>query len=85
MNWHQHKEDKGHNTPVFIVSTGAEREFSIREKGKPSTARHFLAQHGSLITLSPEANDTHEHAVLNAMGVTAPRYAINAKCVDSTY
>jgi len=64
MGWHQHRDDKGHDTPVLIVSTGAERNFSWREKGKQETAQHRVAEHGSLIVLSSNANDTHEHAVL---------------------
>ncbi len=85
INWHHHKEDEGHDTPVLIVSTGAERRFSIREKGKPETAQHFVAKHGSLIVLSSAANDSDEHAVLNTKNVLGPRYSINAKCVDSRY
>jgi alkylated DNA repair dioxygenase AlkB len=85
MNWHQHREDKGHNTPVLIVSTGAERDFAIRELGKPGTAQRITARRGSLIVLPSEANDTHEHAVLKAKGVTDPRYAVNCKCVDEKY
>jgi alkylated DNA repair dioxygenase AlkB len=85
MNWHQHREDKGRNTPVLIVTTGAERRFGIREVGKPETAEHFVARQGSLIVLTSEANDTHEHAVSKAKGVTSPRYAVNCKCVDEKY
>jgi alkylated DNA repair dioxygenase AlkB len=70
---------------VLIVSTGASRPFSIREKKRPERPRRFLARHGSLIVLSSAANDTHEHAVLKAKGVTTPRYAVNCKCVDEKY
>lgn len=68
MGWHQHKEDKGHDTPVFIVPVGAERTFGIREKGNPETTLTFTAKSGSLITLPSEYNDTHEHAVLKDKG-----------------
>jgi alkylated DNA repair dioxygenase AlkB len=85
MNWHQHKEDKGHDTPVFIVSVGAERTFGVREKGKPGTTFKFLAEEGSLITLPTEYNDTHEHAVLVDTTPKGIRYAFNCKCIDEIY
>lgn len=83
MNWHQHTEDTAHDTPVLIVSTGAERRFSIRELGQPATVRHIVAHHGSLIILSSEANDTHEHRVPKASTVSEPRFALNGKCCDA--
>jgi alkylated DNA repair dioxygenase AlkB len=85
MAWHQHKEDKGHDTPVFIVSVGAERTFGIREDKKLSTIHKFTAGSGSLITLPSEYNDTHKHAVLADKKTKGVRYAWNCKCVDELY
>jgi hypothetical protein len=85
IDWHQHGEDKGHDTPVLILSTGAARNFSIREAGRPKTTQHITVRPGDLIVLPSEANDTHEHAVLKAPGVTSARTGVNCKCVDSKY
>jgi hypothetical protein len=85
MGWHQHGEDKGHDTPVWIVSLGAERTFGLREVGKKGTLQTFTPKHGSLITLSSSLNDTHQHAVLADKGVTGVRFAWNCKAMDSIY
>jgi alkylated DNA repair dioxygenase AlkB len=79
INWHQHKEDKGRDATVWIVSTGAERPFAIkRVGGKPIK---FTATQGSLIILSSEANDTHLHSVPKCKGCTGVRYSVNCKAI----
>jgi alkylated DNA repair dioxygenase AlkB len=84
LGWHQHKEDKGHDTPVMIVPCGQERKFSYRLKG--SNERHdVLTRNGSLVVLPSSFNDTHEHAILDDKTATGTRYAINAKCMDEIY
>ena len=84
MGWHQHKEDKGHDTPVLIVSLGAERTFGIRRKGAKQHYT-FTPKSGSLIILSTYANISHEHAVLDDKEPKGIRYAFNCKCVDEVY
>jgi alkylated DNA repair dioxygenase AlkB len=84
LNWHQHSEDKGHDTPVMIVPCGQERKFSYRLKG--TNERHDVLTHnGSLVVLPSSFNDTHEHAILDDKTATGTRYAINAKCMDEIY
>jgi len=81
MNWHQHREDKGHNDQrVWIVSTGAVRPFAVKPvAGGPITK--YMATEGSLIVLSSEANETHLHAVPKVKGLTGTRYAVNCKAI----
>jgi alkylated DNA repair dioxygenase AlkB len=72
INFHQHSEDHGHDTPVAIVSTGAERNFSYRLKGMKGRKNqtNILARRGSIIVLPSEFNTTHEHGVLDDSRVT---------------
>jgi hypothetical protein len=80
INWHNHREDHWHNSPVWDVTIGpTERRFWAREIANPkSTVTSVLAEVGSLITLPASMNTTHEHAILKdkTMGV---RYSINCK------
>jgi Domain of unknown function (DUF4326)/2OG-Fe(II) oxygenase superfamily len=85
LGWHQHKEDKSHDTPVWIVSLGAERTFGLREVVKKGAIHKLKPQHGSLITLPSCMNDTHVHAVLPDKDVTGIRFAWNCKAMDETY
>jgi len=85
ISWHNHREDLGHDTPVMIVSAGAERKFSVRPKGQPKKAQHIIAKRGSLILMPSSFNETHEHAVLDQKDCTGIRWAINAKCMDDVY
>lgn len=79
MSHHQHREDRGYDASVYIVSTGAIRPFELREVATGRTHR-FFAEPGSLITMSSEENDTHTHAVPKCKART-PRIAINCKSV----
>jgi site-specific DNA-methyltransferase (adenine-specific) len=81
MGWHQHREDRGHDATVWIVSTGAERLFGLRDIETKHVFK-FTVRPGSLITLSSEANDTHEHAVLTTPGCKSVRYAVNCKAIS---
>jgi len=85
MDYHQHQEDYGHDTPVFIVSNGAARSFGIRRKGQPDTEIRFKAEPGSLIVLPNSYNTTHEHAVLKDKVPRGMRIALNMKAVDEGY
>jgi len=80
INWHNHREDHWHNSPVWDVTIGpTERRFWAREIANPkSTVTSVLAEVGSLITLPASMNTTHEHAILKdkTMGV---RYSVNCK------
>jgi len=89
IDWHNHTEDKETDTPVLLVSVGAERHFWVRPfNGKHTTnpehthgkAASVLAQHGSLIVMPAALNDTHQHAILPDKTTTV-RYSINAKCL----
>ena len=84
LSWHQHSEDRGHDTPVMIVPCGQERKFSYRDIGSKER-RDILTRNGSLVVLPSSFNDTHEHAILDDKTATGTRYAINAKCMDDTY
>jgi alkylated DNA repair dioxygenase AlkB len=85
MFYHQHSEDKGHDTPVWIISTGAPRTFGLREKGKPKTEIRFPVEPGSLLVLPNSYNETHEHAVLKDKTPRAMRIAPNMKAMDEKY
>jgi hypothetical protein len=80
INWHNHAEDRWHNSPVWDVTVGpTERRFWAREVANPkTTVTSVLAEVGSLVTLPSSMNTTHEHAILKdkTMGV---RYSINCK------
>jgi uncharacterized Zn-finger protein len=80
MGHHQHKEDRGYDATVWIVSTGCERPFAVREIASNKT-HTFIAERGSLITLKSEANETHTHAVPKCADAHTPRIAINCKSV----
>lgn len=84
MDYHNHKEDLGHDTPVWIFSTGDTRTFGIREKATGKEIR-FKAEPGSLIVLPNGYNTTHEHAVLNGPTPRGMRIALNMKAVDEKY
>ena len=78
MTWHQHSEDRhGQDASVYIVSTGATRDLSIR-RIDGSDHKKITALPGSLIVLPSEFNDTHEHAVLKSKAAGV-RYAVNCK------
>jgi hypothetical protein len=80
INWHNHNEDRWHNSPVWDVTVGpTERRFWAREVAKPkTTVTSVLAEVGSLITLPSSMNTTHEHAILKDK-TTGVRYSINCK------
>jgi alkylated DNA repair dioxygenase AlkB len=78
MGWHNHKEDKGYDGTVWIVSVGAARTFAIRDIATQQVTK-VRAEAGSLITLSSEANDTHQHMVPKVKGYSSVRYAVNCK------
>jgi hypothetical protein len=85
MSYHQHGEDHGHDTPVWIVSTGAARTWGLREKDKPETEIRFQVEPGSLLILPNSYNYTHEHAVLKDKTPRAMRIAPNMKALDDIY
>ena len=80
INWHRHSEDDGIDTPVLIVSTGEERDFHVRRRDDYSKHWNRPAQHGSLIIMPAEFNDTHHHAILPDRS-KRPRISINTKCL----
>jgi alkylated DNA repair dioxygenase AlkB len=82
MAWHQHKEDRGRDATVWIVSTGAERPFGLKPIGGKATK--VIAQAGSLIILSSEANETHLHSVPKSASCHSVRYSINCKSIPRT-
>jgi len=84
LSWHQHSEDRGHDTPVMIVPCGQERKFSYRVK-ESNEKNGIVTKNGSLVILPSSFNDTHEHAILDDKTATGTRYAINAKCMDEIY
>lgn len=83
MDFHNHREDHWHNSPVWVVSVGAERQFGMREIANPKNKSSVLARHGSLITMSPESNWTHEHAVLPDKTIKTVRYSLNCKSIPT--
>jgi alkylated DNA repair dioxygenase AlkB len=77
--WHRHKEDQGRDASVYIVTTGAERPFAYKPIGGKATK--FIAEQGSLIILSSEANETHLHSVPKCGDCHAVRYSVNCKSI----
>jgi alkylated DNA repair dioxygenase AlkB len=82
MAWHQHKEDRGRDATVWIVSTGAERPFGFKPIGGKTTK--IMATAGSLIILSSEANETHLHSVPKCASCETVRYSVNCKSIPRT-
>jgi hypothetical protein len=80
INWHNHREDHWHDSPVWDVTIGpTERKFWAREVANPKkTVTSVLAEVGSLVTLPASMNTTHEHAILRDK-TTGVRYSINCK------
>lgn len=80
INWHNHREDHWHQSPVWDVTIGpTERVFWAREVADPKdTVTSVLGEVGSLITLPASMNTTHEHAILKDK-TTGVRYSINCK------
>lgn len=75
MDFHQHREDRGYDAAVYLMSTGATRLLGFREAEKIVTNNGRLvypiptyidAVPGTLITMSSEANDKIQHAVPKA-------------------
>jgi hypothetical protein len=85
IDWHQHGEDRWHDSPVWDVSVGpTERMFWAREIDNPKTTKiGVLAEVGSLITLPSSMNTTHQHAILKDE-TTGVRYSINCKSLPLT-
>jgi alkylated DNA repair dioxygenase AlkB len=85
IDWHQHGEDRWHDSPVWDVSVGpTERMFWAREIDNPKTTKiGVLAEVGSLITLPSSMNTTHQHAILKDE-TTSVRYSINCKSLPLT-
>lgn len=85
IDWHQHGEDRWHDSPVWDVSVGpTERMFWAREIDNPKTTKiGALAGVGSLITLPSSMNTTHQHAILKDE-TTSVRYSINCKSLPLT-
>lgn len=82
MAYHQHREDKepGRDMSVWIVSTGCGRKFGVKKLGaSKKDAVKFIAKPGSLITLYSEANNTHQHSVIQDDRIKEARIAINCK------
>jgi hypothetical protein len=80
IDWHNHREDHWHNSPVWDVTIGpTERTFWAREVADPeNTVTSVLAEVGSLVTLPASMNTTHQHAIRRDK-TTAVRYSINCK------
>jgi hypothetical protein len=84
IDWHQHGEDRWHDSPVWDVSVGpTERMFWAREIDKPKTEVSVLGEVGSLITLPSSMNTTHQHAIRKDK-TTSVRYSINCKSLPLT-
>jgi hypothetical protein len=85
IDWHQHGEDRWHDSPVWDVSVGpTERMFWAREIDNPETTKiGVLAEVGSLITLPASMNTTHQHAIRKDK-TTSVRYSINCKSLPLT-
>lgn len=81
INWHQHSEDNGIDTPVLIVSVGAVRPFHLRLRKDHKQKWEQDAGHGSLIVLPSSFNDTHEHAILEEKYPCGVRISVNTKCL----
>jgi len=64
IGWHDHSEDRGVDTPVFIVSTGAERPFHLMLQKDKNALSSRVTEHGSLLVMPASFNDSHFHAVL---------------------
>jgi len=80
IGWHQHKEDRGRDASVYTVTTGAERPFAYKPVG--GKAAQFIAEQGSLIVLSSEANETHLHSVPKCRNCDTVRYSVNCKSIS---
>jgi len=82
IGYHNHKEDLEINTPVLLVSVGAERTMWLRpmleEVGEPT-----LLKHGSLFVMPAESNATHQHAILPEKKIKTVRYSFNCKCLPT--
>lgn len=81
IDWHKHSEDNGIDTPVLIVSTGAERLFHLRLQKDHTQKWERDAEHGSLIVLPSSFNNTHEHAILKEKQPCGVRISVNTKCL----
>ena len=86
IDWHNHNEDFGIETPLLIISTGATRPFhlGIINNTKPKKpVQHWakMAEHGSLIDIPSSFNDTHWHAILKEKYSCGVRISINTKCL----
>lgn len=97
IGWHKHNEDDGCDTPVLLVSTGAERDVYLGEINRTKPKRpdkfwHRPMEHGSLIVMPDAMNYSHWHAILTntpenrkRYGVPnipyGPRISINTKCL----
>lgn len=95
IGWHNHNEDFGVATPLFIVSTGATRPFHLglirrmpKVNGKPLPKEPLshqrwpkMAPHGSLIVVPASFNYTHWHAILPESYPCGVRISVNTKCM----
>jgi Domain of unknown function (DUF4326) len=85
IGWHNHNEDFGCDTPVLLISTGAERDFYLGEIPKnwkpkdPKRPEMFWRrpfEHGALLVLPDSFNYTHWHAILTNTTDNRNRYGV---------
>jgi alkylated DNA repair dioxygenase AlkB len=69
------------DTMVAILSVGAERTLSVRQKALPGRPGHgethrFPVGHGDLVVMGGSCQRTHEHAILKTKSAVGPRISI---------
>jgi alkylated DNA repair dioxygenase AlkB len=76
--WHGDRVGRtiGRDTMVAIVSLGAARTLSLRQKGGGGETLRFPVGHGDLLVMGGSCQRTHEHAILKTKQAVGPRISV---------
>ncbi|MGF6505863.1 alpha-ketoglutarate-dependent dioxygenase AlkB family protein [Paraburkholderia sp. 32] len=72
-----------HGQPIAILSLGATRRMSVRDKTGSTRVRHVELEAASLLVMSYESQLTHEHGIPKLSGTCGPRISLAFRCYKS--
>lgn len=82
VGWHCDDEDiLDPLSPIYSVSLGATRRFSIRVKGQRSAAMNLDLRHGDVVCMPAGFQDEYEHCVRKTKKTVGPRINLTLRRV----
>lgn len=74
-----HSDDQNHlekDTPVAIISLGAERFFKLRETKNKKVQNKLLLEKGSLLLMLGQTQVVYQHEIPKMLGIKTPRISL---------